>query len=386
VLLLLFVKMEVDEWWVGAYLGDDKNGKVPRDPPLLAVVTGATSGIGRATVELLARLGVQVVVTGRNIKQGKTIVEDINLRNKGERSEFMELDLSSLESVDRFCSSFSSKYSKLNILINNAAILPSTREFTWNKDGVFTDSAFASNHLGHFYLTNKMMDLLKKGHEVNKVKSRIINLSSYGHYYSLPHVVFQHLHLIKSHTSNPSLGFDSYDDDNNYSVNTVNSVDAACSKEDSVNNGERKGKLKRFSRFVLYANTKLYNLVHIKELQRRCCTKDDPILAFAIHPGVAWTNIWTKGFWRYPYYMSPPWFYHWAGRMLWKTPEQAAYSVVVCATSPTMEEISEGDMIVNGGTYKISELAKDKTLGQELWSTSQAAVNTYLNLSGQCSE
>ncbi|CAN6294388.1 unnamed protein product [Urochloa humidicola] len=111
---------------------------------LVAIITGASSGIGLETARVLALRGVHVVMAVRNVSAGLTAREAIVAKIPGARIDVLELDLSSMASVRRFASEFDSLNLPLNILINNAGVM--TRNCTRSCDGL--ELHFATNHIG----------------------------------------------------------------------------------------------------------------------------------------------------------------------------------------------------------------------------------------------
>uniref|UniRef100_A0A0A9GRX5 Uncharacterized protein n=1 Tax=Arundo donax TaxID=35708 RepID=A0A0A9GRX5_ARUDO len=101
---------------------------------LVAVITGASSGIGRETARVLALRGVHVVMAVRNVSAGLKAKEGILAKIPGAEVDVLELDLSSMASVRRFASEFQSLNLPLNILINNAGVM--TRDCTRSCDGL----------------------------------------------------------------------------------------------------------------------------------------------------------------------------------------------------------------------------------------------------------
>ncbi|KAF2317158.1 hypothetical protein GH714_012975 [Hevea brasiliensis] len=94
----------------------------------------------------------------------------------------MELDLSSLASVRKFAADFKSLDLPLNILINNAGIMATP--FMLSKDNM--ELQFATNHIGHFLLTNLLMDTIKKTASGSRKEGRIVNVTSRRHKFSYP--------------------------------------------------------------------------------------------------------------------------------------------------------------------------------------------------------
>jgi NAD(P)-dependent dehydrogenase (short-subunit alcohol dehydrogenase family) len=139
----------------------------------VCLVTGATSGLGLATAESLARLGATVYMLGRSEGKGRWAREGI-VRRVGNDSVHLEhADLSSLASVREFGARFLEREDRLDVLINNAGVLLSERE--QSADGF--ELSFATNVLGPFLLTGLLIPLLEAG-----APSRIINVSSGGMY------------------------------------------------------------------------------------------------------------------------------------------------------------------------------------------------------------
>ena len=124
------------------------------------IVTGATSGLGKATADALAPAGAHVVLAVRNPAKGQAVAEGI----AGD-TEVRELDLSSLSSVRAFASSW---HGPIDVLINNAGIMQVPEART--ADGF--ELQFGTNHLGHFALTNLLLP---------QIRDRIVTLSSDFH-------------------------------------------------------------------------------------------------------------------------------------------------------------------------------------------------------------
>lgn len=124
-----------------------------------ALVTGASSGIGKAVAFELARRDIHIIVTVRDEKKGEEIVKEITSRTNNKQVEFLICDLSSLKSIRSAVKKFSDRYHHLNILINCAAIFAGKRNET--EDGM--ELMFETNHLGPFLLTNMLIEKLKKG-------------------------------------------------------------------------------------------------------------------------------------------------------------------------------------------------------------------------------
>ncbi len=136
------------------------------------LITGGTSGIGKATAVALAAMGANVVITGRNEERGKQAVEEIRAESGRGAVELMLADLAGQAEVRRLAEGFKERYDRLDVLVNNAGLVVSER--TETADGMETQ--FAVNHLAPFLLTNLLLDLLKKS-----APSRIVTVSSDAH-------------------------------------------------------------------------------------------------------------------------------------------------------------------------------------------------------------
>jgi NAD(P)-dependent dehydrogenase (short-subunit alcohol dehydrogenase family) len=199
------------------------------------IVTGANSGSGFATAKQLAELGAQVVGACRRVEAGNEAFAELkNLRGS---IEVMELDLASLASVRRFVDTFLAKYERLDGLVNNAGIA-----FTGDgktEDGF--DTQFGVNHLGHFLLTELLLETLKAS-----APSRIVNVSSVAHagmsgIYG--EIDFDDLHFEK----------------------------------------------KEYSDAQAYANSKFANVLYALNLSQRL--KGTGVSAFSVHPGWIRSNL-----------------------------------------------------------------------------------------------
>ncbi|TSC54583.1 MAG: hypothetical protein LiPW30_49 [Parcubacteria group bacterium LiPW_30] len=136
------------------------------------LITGATSGIGKETALSLARMGANVIFTSRDEKNGEKTKMDIVNETKNSNVNYLICDLSSFRSIRELTEEFKKKYERLDVLINNAGVLPQEREVS--KDGI--ELNFAVNFLAPFLLTKLLLPLLKQSSP-----SRVINVSSSMH-------------------------------------------------------------------------------------------------------------------------------------------------------------------------------------------------------------
>ncbi|CAN6564909.1 unnamed protein product [Malus baccata var. baccata] len=144
---------------------------------LTTIVTGASSVVGTETAHVLALHGAHVVMAVRNMAAGKDAREQIVKAIPSAKVDAMEFDLSSLSSVRKFASDFNSSGLPLNILINNAGVMGT--HFTPSKDKI--ELQFATNHVGHFLLTNLLLHTMKKTARKSGKEGRIVNVSSEAH-------------------------------------------------------------------------------------------------------------------------------------------------------------------------------------------------------------
>ncbi|KAI3756420.1 hypothetical protein L1987_56240 [Smallanthus sonchifolius] len=208
---------------------------------LTAIITGPTSGIGLETARVLALRGVHVVMAARNVDAAAKCKETIIKGCPRATIDVLELDVSSLESVSNFAKEYISMGLPLNILIGNAGIMATP--FTLSKDGI--ESQFATNYLGHFHLTNLLLDTMKNTAKNCGQEGRIILVSS----------------LLHSVTYKAGIMFDKLNDE------------------------------KCYNSYYAYGQSKLAVILHAKELAR--CLKEEgaDITINALHPGVIATNL-----------------------------------------------------------------------------------------------
>jgi NAD(P)-dependent dehydrogenase (short-subunit alcohol dehydrogenase family) len=135
----------------------------------VVLITGGTSGIGRAAATALAAMGAEVAVTGRSRQRGEAAVEEIRDTSGNERVSLMLADLAVQTEVRGLAEEFRERYDRLDVLVNNAGIIQSKR--TETPDGL--ELTLAVNHLAPFLLTNLLLDLLKES-----APSPIITVSS----------------------------------------------------------------------------------------------------------------------------------------------------------------------------------------------------------------
>ena len=146
---------------------------IPPQAGKLAVVTGATGGLGYQTAMRLAQAGAEVVLTGRNEAKGREAVTKIRNQFPDANISFEALDLANLASVAGFVRDFATAHPSFDLLINNAGVMAlPTRQTT--ADGF--EMQFGTNYLGHYALTAQLLPLLRRAHQ-----PRVVSLSSIAH-------------------------------------------------------------------------------------------------------------------------------------------------------------------------------------------------------------
>ena len=133
------------------------------------IITGANSGIGKETAIDLAKRNARVILACRSVERGERAAVDIRKRSKNDNVIFHQLDLTSFSSIRQFSQSILKEEDHLDILINNAGVfmLPLWR----TKDGI--EMHFGVNYLGHFLLTNLLLNRLKQA-----PAARIVNVAA----------------------------------------------------------------------------------------------------------------------------------------------------------------------------------------------------------------
>ena len=139
----------------------------------ICMVTGANSGIGKATALALAQMGATVVMVCRDRARGEEARSEITTKSRNNAVDLLQADLSSQQSIRQLVENFQHHYTHLHVLINNAgATFPGRRRET--VDGL--EMTFAVNYLAPFLLTNLLLDTLKAS-----APARIVNVSSAAH-------------------------------------------------------------------------------------------------------------------------------------------------------------------------------------------------------------
>ena len=203
----------------------------------IAVVTGANSGIGLVTARELARAGATVVLGCRNPERGEQAAHSIRSAVAGARVAVAQLDLADLASVAACAQALHESHAHLDLLVNNAGVMATPQRKT--ADGF--ELQFGTNHLGHFALTGRLLDLL-----LAAPKPRVVSVSSGAHRFG-------------------KMNFEDLQSE------------------------------RRYWKWRAYGQSKLANLLFAFELQRRAAAARTELLSVAAHPGYAATNLQTAG-------------------------------------------------------------------------------------------
>ncbi|KAK6794500.1 hypothetical protein RDI58_007953 [Solanum bulbocastanum] len=301
---------------------------------LTAIVTGASSGIGAETARVLALQGVHVIMGVRNISAGRQVKETIIKDVPQAKIDALELDLSSLASVRNFASNYNSLGLPLNLLIltdehrsnqiiailwqsNNAGIMATP--FALSKDKI--ELQFATNHVGHFLLTNLLLDTMKKTARESRKEGRIVNVSSRRHKFSY----------------NEGIQFDKINDQSGY-----NGLSA-------------------------YGQSKLANVLHANELARHLKDEGVEVTANSLHPGAIATNLFRQ-------HSIISGIVNVIGKHVMKNVEQGAATTCYVALHPDVKGVS-GKYYADCNIAEASHQANDPGLAKRLWDFTMSLVH-----------
>lgn len=271
------------------------------------LITGGNTGIGRATAVGLARLGADVTITSRDVAKGEAAVAEIRRESGSDAVEMMRLDLASLADVRRFAAEYLAAHPRLDILINNAGITLTAR--TETVDGF--ETTFGVNHLGHFLLTNLLLDRLKAS-----APSRIVVLASDAHRGALRGLDFDDLQSRRSYSGMGS-----------------------------------------------YCKSKLANILFTVELAERL--RGSGVTVNAVHPGVVRSGFAgdgdTTGVFKLLLH---------ATRWMFLSPEKGALTSLHVATAPELASVT-GQYFARSRAIRPSRLAQDRGAALRLWEVSE---------------
>lgn len=135
----------------------------------ICLITGASGGLGKATALGLARLGASVIMASRDERRGEVDRAEVEVQSGNNGVTFMPLDLASRQSIRELAARIKAEGGRLDVLINNASVFKGKRSVT--TEGL--ETMFGTNHLGHFLLTNLLLDDLKASPQ-----ARIINIAA----------------------------------------------------------------------------------------------------------------------------------------------------------------------------------------------------------------
>jgi NAD(P)-dependent dehydrogenase (short-subunit alcohol dehydrogenase family) len=274
------------------------------------IVTGANSGIGKATAVALARAGGRTVITARDQARGNRAVEEIRQASGSDQVELVVFDLGDLASVRAGAAELLDRCPRIDVLINNAGLVLTDRAET--VDGY--EATFAINHLGPFLLTELLTDRL-----VASAPSRVVNVASTAH-----------------RSARHGLDF-----------------------EDLQSRQGYKG-------MRVYGSSKLANILFTTELANRLSGKG--VTANSVHPGTVATGYGrdgdTRGLLAFGLKVIKPFVL---------TPEKGARTSVYLASSEAVAGVT-GKYFVKCKARKPSAAAQDEPAARRLWAVSEELV------------
>jgi NAD(P)-dependent dehydrogenase (short-subunit alcohol dehydrogenase family) len=274
------------------------------------VITGGNSGIGKEAAVALASMGATVIITARNQAKGQAALADVRQRSGSSTVELMDLDLADFASIRAFAAELLERFDRLDVLVNNAGGIISDQLHT--AQGF--EMTFGVNHLGHFLLTELLLDRL-----VQSAPSRVITVASIGHRFAMS-----------------GLSFDDLQSDLGYS-----SMDA-------------------------YAKSKLANIMFSNELARRL--EGTGVTSNSLHPGGVRSGFGksdhNRGIDRIAMVVGAPFL---------RSAKGGAKTTVYLASSPDVAGAT-GGYYVRRKLHTPSKRARDAAAAGRLWEESESLV------------
>jgi NAD(P)-dependent dehydrogenase (short-subunit alcohol dehydrogenase family) len=208
----------------------------------VAVITGASSGIGLSAAKALASQGWRIIGTGRDAQRIKAAESAIRaVAAAGVAVDVIAVDLASMRDAARAADTIASMTDRIDALLNNAGGTATERIVTAEGN----EATFAGNHLGHFVLSNHLLPLLRAAVEKGAWVPRIVNVASAAHL-SAPGLDWNDLQMLDNFVPMPA-----------------------------------------------YCNAKLANILFTRELAQRLA--GDGIVVHAMHPGIVDSNFAARG-------------------------------------------------------------------------------------------
>ena len=275
------------------------------------IVTGANTGIGKETALDMAKRGARVILACRDMDRANTAAEHIRKLSGNGNVDVEKLDLASFDSIREFSEKINSKEEKIDILINNAGIMMCPKWKT--KDGF--EMQFGTNHLGHFLLTNLLLDKIK-----SSAPSRIINVSSLAH-------------------EKGNMNWDDLNWEQSYEPQEA------------------------------YRQSKLANVLFTKELATKL--KGTDVVTFSLHPGVVRTelgryfaDVFGWKFYIIKFFLLPISFW------LFKNSHEGAQTTIYCAVDENITSLS-GMYFSDCAPKKMLPHALNKNDAKKIWEISE---------------
>ncbi|XP_029910224.1 retinol dehydrogenase 13-like [Myripristis murdjan] len=274
------------------------------------LITGANTGIGKETAVDLASRGAKVILACRDMDRANKAAEDIRQRSGNDNVIVKKLDLASLQSVRQLAKDIEGSEERLDVLINNAGVMSCPK---WQTEDGF-EMQFGVNHLGHFLLTNCLLDLLKKS-----APSRIVNVSSLAH--ERGQIYFDDIHQDKDYRPWRS-----------------------------------------------YSQSKLANVLFTRQLANRL--QGTGVTTYSLHPGVIRTELgrhfWpTMPLWKRVVYTPLMLFI--------KSPKEGAQTTIYCAVEESLQN-ETGLYYSDCAPKTAAPQALDDEAAKKLWNLSASMV------------
>uniref|UniRef100_A0A674EQ94 Dehydrogenase/reductase (SDR family) X-linked n=2 Tax=Salmo trutta TaxID=8032 RepID=A0A674EQ94_SALTR len=283
-----------------------QNGRV-------AIVMGGARGMGYETARHLASLGMHVVIAGNSEEEGLQAVKKIHEEGSEGKVEFLFLGLCSLKSVRQFVHRFKARALTLHIPVNNACIMLVS-------EGKTEDSFelhFGLNYLGHFLLTNLLLDKLKRSGR-HDACSRVVTMSSATHYVGI--------------------------------LNMEDLHGRSC-----------------YSELGAYSQSKLSVVLFTYHLQEKLTAGGFPVTSKAVDPVMVDTDLYNKLCIPAPAAKKP------VAKMLFRIPAEGASTAILAATASQLEGVG-GCYFYNGERTESADITYDHNVRAERWKQSCALV------------